>query len=122
MLAAISALLMMFMPLGDFASGESLLLGANIPLLVLVFAMVSSVLAAIFLYTNRQLQMRIVGLAFVLVLAFGGLLVFTVSQAGEAFKAAWPAFMPALFALLCVLALGGIRSDEKLVKSADRFR
>ncbi|RMF28919.1 MAG: DUF4293 family protein [Bacteroidetes bacterium] len=80
--------------------------------------------AAIFLFRNRPLQIRLTGLAFLVGLAGLGLGLYHFFTQGQA-AAAEPALglaLPVLFAVLCLLAIRFIRKDEELVRSMDRLR
>ena len=97
------------------------LVGINV--MVLVFSLV-----VIFLYKNRQLQMRLVRLCFLLVLIFLILVFYymhemqytTLINAPISYKIA--DLFPILQLLFFHLANKGINKDEELVKSADRVR
>lgn len=97
------------------------LVGINV--IVLVFS-----LLVIFLYKNRQLQMRLVRFCFLLVLIFLILAFYytremqyaTLINAPISYKIA--DVFPILQLLFFHLANKGINKDEELVKSADRIR
>lgn len=82
---------------------------------------------AIFLFNNRTLQIKLSYLAIVSILGFSFWLVQTAKQAlGEVTLQSenygLGVILPSLGVFFIVLALRGIRKDEKLIKSADRLR
>lgn len=81
-------------------------------------------LFTIFQFKNRQLQIKLAWLNFLMCIAFLAL-VFMLpigpkEENGIAFN--WSAFMPAPAAIMQVLAIRFIKRDDNLVKSADRLR
>ena len=86
-----------------------------------------SALAAIFLYANRKLQVNVsrVALGAALLAVVLGVLAFM--QDGEAMGEApvegeFGGLLPFVGAILTFLGIRNIRSDERLVRSADRLR
>jgi hypothetical protein len=81
----------------------------------------------IFLFNNRTLQIKLSYLAIVSILGFSFWLVQTAKQALGAVTLQSENYglgviLPSLSVFFIVLALRGIRKDEKLIKSADRLR
>ncbi|MGK6350703.1 DUF4293 domain-containing protein [Parapedobacter sp. DT-150] len=83
----------------------------------------------IFKYRNRKVQARLVLLAVVLVLLFGVWLYFAAGAALNEANQVLSAqnigvgfFLLPISIIFLLMAMGGIRKDEKLVKSADRLR
>jgi hypothetical protein len=81
----------------------------------------------IFLFKNRTLQIKLSYLAIVSILGFSFWLVQTAKQALGAVTLQSENYglgviLPSLSVFFIVLALRGIRKDEKLIKSADRLR
>lgn len=81
----------------------------------------------IFLFKNRKLQIKLCYLSIVSVLGFSFWLVQTAKQAlGEVTLQSenygLGVILPSLSVFFVILALRGIRKDEKLIKSADRLR
>lgn len=74
--------------------------------------------AGIFLYRNRKAQMALCRLGVAAALALY-LLHFYPEPDGTAH---WTLAAPAAYQALTLLALGGIRHDERLVRAADRIR
>ena len=128
LLSGISALLTLKFP---FLAGQKDGIGFSLNsadefyLLILAVAVFLAAIAAVFLFKNRKLQMKITGLSLLLSLLLNGLFVYVylnncyqlkdaVITLGAAIYFAMPAFL--------ILALFGIRKDEKLIKSMDRLR
>jgi len=81
----------------------------------------------IFLFNNRTLQIKLSYLAIVSILGFSFWLVQTAKNALGAVTLQSENYglgviLPSLSVFFIVLALRGIRKDEKLIKSADRLR
>ncbi len=101
--------------------------GDNIGLLVLFAVAGALSLAAIFLYGNRQLQLKIGRAALaanILGIVLASFLFWqdfsNVSTNGVG--VGYGLYLPALFVLFTGLALRAIKKDEALVRSADRLR
>lgn len=81
-------------------------------------------LIAIFLFTNRRLQVVLCNVAMLITLAYaiyGGVVWYTDSAAAQA-QVDFGALLPILTILFAALAARYVRKDEKLVRSADRLR
>lgn len=77
-------------------------------------------LMAIFLFTNRKIQMILTSIGSLFSSAFAGVCAYIVASSSA--QIALGAAMP-LLALLCgYLAFRNIKKDDKIVKSADRLR
>lgn len=98
-------------------------------LLLFALAVVAALLAliGIFLYKNRKTQLKFAGFGLVISIA---LIALEVWQTGN-FEASngvlkgsyyWGALLPISMMIFFILALSGIRKDEKLIKSLDRLR
>ncbi|MCF8245290.1 MAG: DUF4293 domain-containing protein [Saprospiraceae bacterium] len=99
----------------------------NIGLLVLFAVAGALSIAAIFLFNNRQLQMKIGRIA--LVSNILGIILATIlfwqDLAGigtSAVEDGLGGYLPFLFIIFSALALRAIKKDETLVRSADRLR
>jgi hypothetical protein len=97
------------------------------PITVLLSVIILIELFAVFLYKNRQLQIRLC--VFNLLLMFGivGLIYFFTkstlnSMEGIRSVFLWPIVCPMIAIILNYLALKAIQKDEKLVHSYDRIR
>lgn len=93
--------------------------------LLLVFGLSGLVmLLDIFLFRNRPLQMRLTLFALLLVVIGSGVSLFFLftDPAAERAAIAVGTFLPLLAIVFALLAYRGIKSDEKLVRSADRLR
>ena len=96
---------------------------SNLLLLILTAGAGIACLIAIFLYKNRKLQMRIALLTLIvsiinLVLLFMQTQHFVPGEGNFNLTAIFPIIVP----VFLILAMRGIRKDEKLVKSLDRLR
>ncbi|WP_316812960.1 DUF4293 domain-containing protein [Pedobacter heparinus] len=81
--------------------------------------------ASIFFFKNRGLQKRVIMVAILMVIAIAVLCGIQSQQfpgGTEGISAAGGSFLPLLAILFSLLAIGGIRKDELLLKSADRLR
>lgn len=97
------------------------------PSLLMCIAVTVMPLAAIFMFRNRKKQMRICALAAVFEASFLTMLLARCenllrAQAGATGNYWIGAVLPALAIIFLVMAILGIRADEKLVRSADRLR
>ncbi len=96
--------------------------------LLVLFALAGVLsVAAIFLYKNRPVQMKVtrfalvadvVGLVLTVILFWRDLGHVGSEEVGDGVGA----YLPLAFVLFAILALRGIRKDENLVRSADRLR
>jgi len=124
-LAALVALLCMFLPLGFLPADparDAVLARENLALLAIGLVMVSLPLGAIFLYAKRPVQMRMVFAGLLAVMAFAGLVLVELARFLNDVVWTVGSFLPILYALVLALALRGIRHDEALVRSMDRLR
>ena len=81
----------------------------------------------IFLFKNRNQQIKMCYLSIVAILGFSFWLVQTAKQALGAINLQTENYglgviLPSLSVFFVILALRGIRKDEKLIKSSDRLR
>ncbi len=83
-------------------------------------------LIAIFLYKNRNLQIRICNLSLLLTCVLIGLLFFVAdtmsSSMNQKVHYLYCSYFPLIQILVIYLAIRNIKHDENLVKSADRLR
>ena len=83
-------------------------------------------LIAIFLYKNRNLQIRICNLSLLLTCVLIGLLFFVAdtmsSSMNQKVHYLYGSYFPLIQILVIYLAIRNIKRDENLVKSADRLR
>ena len=86
-------------------------------------------LATIFLYNNRKLQLKLIYIEIVLIAIFGvwiytsaANMLSTISQSVGAQNIGVGFFLLPVSIIFLAMAIGGIRNDEKLIKSADRLR
>lgn len=90
---------------------------------VLILASLTS-LASVFLWKNRKLQVRFsVFTVLIIALSYLVFFVYKMLQAGVVVYF-WgiPFFLPALAVVWMLLAIRGIRRDEKLIRSLNRIR
>ena len=147
--AVISLAVMFFFPLASFIGGDKdqLILYVYkllsevpdskpdvpswfiLPNLILAVLSLLISFAAIFLYKNRQLQIKMVRFTIVLLLAFIAVFFFYYVPAIEEISGVVTpeydkvgATMPLIAFVFLILAYRGIQSDEKLIRSADRLR
>ena len=85
--------------------------------------------ATIFLYSNRKLQLKLIYIEIVLIALFGVWIyssasstLATISQSVGAQNIGVGFFLLPVSIIFLAMAIGGIRNDEKLIKSADRLR
>ena len=99
---------------------------STLPLLILVSLVVVVLVATIFLYRHRLLQIRICIFNTILALGSSGLAFFFLYQASEKFETDYHTsilvVLPIVAAIFIVLAIRGIAKDEALVRSIDRIR
>ena len=99
------------------------------PLLLIILLCTILPLVAIFMFRQRKRQVLVSFVSIVSVLGFIALMLFKVGQKTKAIPAAisngtyWiGAVLPIVSLLFLILAIAGIRKDDKLVKSMDRLR
>ena len=107
---------------------------SSIILLIIVIAVALGVLASIFMFKNRILQMRIVAFMLVLTLAYIAIMFLsTIDGCVADIQASWPiwtvnvhygvgTFAPGVVGVLLSLAQQAIKKDELKVRAADRLR
>ena len=83
----------------------------------------------IFLFRNRKLQLNIIYFTIILIIALGGWLYVSASQTLDLIGQSVGSqnigvglFLLPVAIIFLSMAIGGIRNDEKLIKSADRLR
>lgn len=86
-------------------------------------------LAAIFQFKNRKFQLKLIYLSILLIVLMGTWMYFTsvstldlISQNFGANNIGVGFFLLPIAIIFLAMAIGGIRKDEKLIKSADRLR
>lgn len=95
---------------------------------ILVYAIGLISLVTVFLFKNRPLQMRLcrlnalLTLGWIIWLAVELLLVYEALAEKQSLEFQVAGLLPVLTLFALLLALRGIRRDEKLVRSADRLR
>ncbi len=131
LLAAVCAALMFVWPLygGTLQNGTEKLFYANTSYTLMIMVGIVAALSffAIFLFKNRPAQMKLVWLALLADIGLAALAYFNSSRfAGDTmfksggYKAV--VVLPIVIFIFLILALRGIRADEKMVRNADRFR
>ena len=95
----------------------------NMVLMVITGLVALVSLINIFLFRNRPLQMNICKINLLLTLGLIGVAIyFTIAHKGMPDMPHYGAVFPVLVFLANWLAMRGVRSDEELVRSADRLR
>lgn len=128
LLAASALLITLILPLGQVESAGlmvDIMISKNIPALAAGSLSAIISVAAIFLFRNRPLQMRLSMLGGALsVITLGVLLYFSfVFYKEQAFTINYPSLLMPFFAgAFNLLAYRGIKADEQLVRSMDRLR
>jgi Domain of unknown function (DUF4293) len=131
--AAACAAAMFLMPVygGSLQDGavKNFMVSSNFLLFILVILLAIIPFATIFLFKNRPLQMKLVWVSILLTIV-AIILVYvkavdfgadkTLNFKASSFKVS--AALPVLELILLFMAFGGIRKDEKLVRSVDRLR
>ena len=107
---------------GQIVQSESFL---ALTIVTVIIALIP--LITIFLFKNRKLQIKLCYLSIAAILGFSFWLVQTAKQVLGAITLQSENYglgviLPSLSVFFIVLALRGIRKDEKLIKSADRLR
>jgi peptidoglycan/LPS O-acetylase OafA/YrhL len=138
LLAAFSIFCLLFFPIigASTAVGEYMVYGSglkmmdaitqttNVPLLagIILAGLIS--LLNVFNFSNRKLQIRIAWLNILLVLALCvwiAMLIKNIPNITE-LNIEFASLLPLLAIIFTYLAIRGIKSDEKLIRSADRLR
>lgn len=100
----------------------------HFPSLLIALVMIALPFIAIFMFGNRRRQTRLAAMSIVATLAF---ITLSLSRVGSLGKQTPPptdgsywigAIVPVIAVVFLILAIAGIRHDEKLVKSVDRLR
>jgi len=131
LLAAICAALMFVWPLygGTLQNGtiKYFLANSSYSLMIMVGIVAALSFFAIFLFKNRPAQIKLVWLALIADIGLTALAYFNSNQfasgnlfVSSGYKAV--VVLPIVVFIFLILALRGIRADEKMVRNADRFR
>lgn len=142
LLATIVTVVAMCLPIGTYLDAQALSMASFTPLglslangdttstwallVLLLFSALLS-LAAIFLFRNRQLQMRTTVFNALLLLGYYVATVVFIfmlkdSIGAETFRPGLGLAFPAMSIIFCYLAFRGIYRDDVMVKAADRLR
>lgn len=128
LLVTIACLAYIFVPFGGIKTPEGAIeiwsIKKVVPIMAAAIAVAVVAVAAIFLYANRKLQLKVVllniVLSFVLITLFFYGLTQHIGIKNYVFKIG--AILPVFVLFFNILAYGAIKSDENLVKSMDRLR
>lgn len=133
LLAAGCAALMFFLPIygGVLQSGaiKNFLGSSNYLLFLVEIVFTALPLICLFLFKNRQLQLKLTFLHVLLGIALMAMVYFTVNNfitdpvnlfKSSSYKVA--AALPVVSIILSIMAYRGINADEKLVRSTNRLR
>lgn len=110
------------------AQAQSIRVGGNFALLIIAVIMTLLPLVTIFLFRNRKQQVMLSSVSIVAVLAFIGIGLMYVQGIDKATIVAgtnsyrFGLILPVMSIVFLVMAIMGIRRDDKLVKSVDRLR
>lgn len=113
---------------GDITESKVLRVADHYPSLLIALVMIALPLVTIFMFRNRKRQLRLTAIALVSVAAFQSIMLSRVTGLGSLVPPVtggtyWiGAILPVFSLVFLVLALIGIRKDEKLVRSVDRLR
>ncbi len=137
LLAALAAVSLLFIPIiglagaegyftlnGAGLKNEALDTGTNYPLLISTAAAALISVANIFNFRNRKLQMRLIWINILLLIGLG-LWMFLLGKSVTGLKTLdieEGVFVIPVAIILLLLALKGVKNDEKLIRSADRLR
>jgi len=138
LLSFVILLLMLFLPLFEFNSGDYIFNSfqiqskastesiATFPIGIYIILTLVAHIFAIILFKNRVLQMRITTFLSIFLIGFYALLAFyyfvVINFEITEVKAQITLLIPLISAILVFMANKGIKKDEKLVRSADRIR
>jgi len=107
-------------------AASSIILGNNYIGMILTGISILLSLVTIFRFKNRKSQLSLIWLNLLITICLLAWLFFTISKeteiAGTSGSYRLGAFIPVIVLVLLFLARGGIRKDEKLLKSLDRLR
>jgi len=105
---------------------KSEIIYSSLPLVLLWAVSLILILATIFLYKNRILQMRISTINIFILLGLGGLIFYYVWSGAKLLMGVYSLTIylvfPVIAAILIYLAIRAISKDEELVRSIDRIR
>lgn len=116
---------------GEYAAvnNESVKQGSSWMLTIATVILALVPLLTIFQFRNRKFQLKLIYLEIVLIILFAGWLYYSanstlslISQSFNAQNIGVGFFLLPIAIIFLAMAIGGIRKDEKLIKSADRLR
>lgn len=127
LLAAVTVFFLLKLPYagGVLPTGAVTELVAAGNLIMFIVALLMGIIALvdIFLYKKRSNQKSLIWLGFLLAIVFIVMMYYEMSElAADKKTYKMGAIFPILYIVLIVMAYGGIRKDEKLIKSLDRLR
>jgi peptidoglycan/LPS O-acetylase OafA/YrhL len=95
----------------------------HFPLLLIAIVMIALPMISIFLFRNRKRQIRVSAFTIVAIGSFTAKMLMDAKVDPPATITYWiGAVLPIVALIFIVMAILGIRKDEKLVKSVDRLR
>jgi hypothetical protein len=113
---------------GDIVESRMLRVADHYPSLLIALVMVLLPLVTIFMFSNRKRQLRMTAIALLSSAGFMSMMLWRVRGLSTHVPPVtggsyWiGAVLPVFSIVLLVLAMVGIRNDEKLVRSTDRLR
>lgn len=113
---------------GDVLQGKALMVPEHFPFVLIAVVMSVLPLVTIFMFGDRKRQIRMSAMCMIANISFVSLMLTTVTR----WQSATPpllggsygigSVLPVMSIILIVMAILGIRRDEKLVRSVDRLR
>lgn len=113
---------------GDVLQGKALMVPEHFPFVLIAAVMSVLPLVTIFMFRDRKRQVRMSAMGIVANLSFISLMLVTVTRLQSATPPVLSgsygvgSVIPVMSIILLVMAILGIRGDEKLVRSVDRLR
>ena len=128
LVATLLGILCMFLPLGILPAdtpeeaNDPFFATESITTLILGVLVIVLPLTAVFLYAKRSVQLRMTFAGLIAVLVFTAFVLVVLSAHLSNVVLTVGSFLPLGYALFLALAIRGIRRDERLIRSMDRFR
>lgn len=95
----------------------------HFPLLIIAIVMIAVPLITIFMFKDRKRQIRMCGASMVAVTSFIAKELIDAKVTPPSTVTYWiGAVLPVIALIFLIMAIGGIRKDDKLVRSVDRLR
>jgi hypothetical protein len=114
--------------IGEITDYKLLRVADHYPSLLIALVMIALPLISIFMFGDRKRQLRMSYVSILAAISFLSMMLFRVSALAKEIPPVtggnyWiGAVLPVLSIVFLILAIAGIRRDEKLVRSVDRLR